>query len=230
MITFTFDSTHFETNIIPYEKIKPLLDMINLTRQDDALEYLHDFIEDLKQYDYSNLMASVVILSTSIFNALSNTDGSKNKLELSYATFTNEISRLETLTEMEKSFAYIITYICENKQLARNNKTDNTISNIIMYIESNFTDVNISSKTIADVVKLSPRYVSKLFYEHTEQTIQSYINEYRINMAKDMLKTSEYTIEEILSKIGWPNLKHFYTVFKKYTGLTPSEYRKSSPN
>lgn len=54
------------------------------------------------------------------------------------------------------------------------------------------------------------------------------LTQYRLNTAKEMLKSSEKQISEIYYLAGFNELPHFLRVFKKYTGLSPSRYRKNS--
>jgi len=219
------DNASLQTEIITYEKTKPLIDCINLGKLSESLVQLDSLTELLKTFYYANLMASVGIVSASIFQAISNVE---SKLTINFATFTNEINHLETLDKIRDNFASLIQEICYVKKNARSNKADNMITAMREYIKINYADENMSSKTVADYINLSTRYISKVFYENTGKTIQAYINEYRIEIAKDMLKNTNCNIEEILKKVGWPNLKYFYTVFKKHTGLTPSEFRKNN--
>ena len=65
-----------------------------------------------------------------------------------------------------------------------------------------------------------------LFKEHTGKSAIDYIIHLRIETAKNLLKKTTYTINEISSKVGFKNPLYFSRKFKEKTGVSPSEYKK----
>ncbi|WP_110291181.1 helix-turn-helix domain-containing protein [Lachnotalea glycerini] len=86
----------------------------------------------------------------------------------------------------------------------------------------------IKVENIAREVGLNPSYVSRKFSEQVGMTIQNYILRERVQLAKNMLKYSESDIVEISEYLCFCSQSHFGSVFRKYTGQTPSEYRKEN--
>lgn len=80
-------------------------------------------------------------------------------------------------------------------------------------------------KDIADYVGLSQQYLSKLFHSEVGMTISEYINKKKITAASNMLKFSEYSAVDIGNYLNFSSHSHFIQTFKKYTGITPKEYR-----
>lgn len=95
---------------------------------------------------------------------------------------------------------------------------------ILEYIEHHYQD-SLSLKLFADLFQVSPNYVSRLFKEEVGQGLFDYINERRINKAKELLKDYRYKIYEVAEKVGFSNQAHFAIVFSKYTGVSPKQYR-----
>lgn len=79
---------------------------------------------------------------------------------------------------------------------------------------------------VAAKVQLSPFYFSKLFKENLGQTFIDYLTQKRIKLAKDLLINTEKTFKEICFEVGYHDPNYFSRVFKKITGLTPSEFKK----
>ena len=82
---------------------------------------------------------------------------------------------------------------------------------------------------IDDIVKLSGyshSYLCKIFKEQTGKTLKHYHNQLKINYAMELLKNKKLTILQISSTLGYNSLSHFIKLFKSYTALTPSEYRR----
>lgn len=94
---------------------------------------------------------------------------------------------------------------------------------ILEYIEHHYQD-SLSLKLFADLFQVSPNYVSRLFKEEVGQGLFDYINELRINKAKELLKDYRYKIYEVAEKVGFSNQAHFAIVFSKYTGVSPKQY------
>ena len=86
----------------------------------------------------------------------------------------------------------------------------------------------MSIRSIADNVFLTPAYLCSYFKKATGKTIFEYITDERIRMAKQLLSDSCLKQYEIARSIGLKDVNYFTVLFKKETGITPSEYRKRS--
>lgn len=75
---------------------------------------------------------------------------------------------------------------------------------------------------------VSPGYLSSLFSTKCDCGLTSFINRVRINYAKLMLEKDDDKIEYIAESSGYENATYFSTVFKRETGLPPSEYRRNT--
>lgn len=81
-------------------------------------------------------------------------------------------------------------------------------------------------KEAAASVCLSPKYVSKIFKENSEQGFTEYKIIVKINASKELLKKSGYNINQISDKLGYENTESFIRQFKKIVNQTPSDYRR----
>lgn len=80
----------------------------------------------------------------------------------------------------------------------------------------------------ADKVCLSPNYFGDLIKKETGKTAQEYIQNKIIDISKEMILGTEKTVSEIAYALGFQYSQHFNRIFKKNTGITPTEYRKQS--
>jgi len=125
----------------------------------------------------------------------------------------------------------IKTYMLEKIQtifsaIEEKNMNINPVSSILKYIHDNYFDIALSLQTISNKTYLTPAYMCSIFKEQTGTTINSYITKYRITKAKDLLKDHNMKIIDITLKVGYSDGNYFSKIFKKETGLTPSEYKK----
>lgn len=101
------------------------------------------------------------------------------------------------------------------------------ITRVQKYIISNL-DSELKLEDLADVADTSPQHLSRLFRKECGTTITQYIRTQRINEAKWLLQTTDSPIVEISESLGFSSQNYFCNVFRKETGLTPSEYKAKS--
>ena len=95
----------------------------------------------------------------------------------------------------------------------------------VAYIESHFKE-DISLNKIAEMFHFEASYFSKLLKKRFGMTYTEYVMTLRINMAKDYLNKTDYSIEKIAFIVGYKDDKYFREIFKKYVGVSPARYRK----
>lgn len=95
----------------------------------------------------------------------------------------------------------------------------------VAYIESHFKE-DISLNKIAEMFHFEASYFSKLLKKRFGMTYTEYVMTLRINMAKDYLKKTDYSIEKIAFIVGYKDDKYFREIFKKCVGVSPARYRK----
>lgn len=83
-------------------------------------------------------------------------------------------------------------------------------------------------ESIAAALFISPSHLMHLFRDELHKTINECVTECRIQAAKTMLSNPRYKMVEISQKVGYKNEKYFTRVFKKATGMNPSEYARRS--
>ena len=93
------------------------------------------------------------------------------------------------------------------------------------YLHAHYTDSELSVLTICDAAHISDTWFRKLFFKCYHTTPVKYINDLRISYAKELLESGYYKIEQISGMVGFDDAKYFSTVFKYYTGLSPTDYK-----
>jgi two-component system, response regulator YesN len=105
--------------------------------------------------------------------------------------------------------------------------TSKQFQKILQYIDDQLSH-EITLKHIADYVYLNPQYVGQLFKSELNKTFTDYITEERLKRAKQLLTSTNLKVYEVAQLSGYKSPKHFMTVFKQETGMTPVHYRKYS--
>lgn len=97
-----------------------------------------------------------------------------------------------------------------------------------MKTEKPYLDDKLTLQKLSEQINLPEKQLSLLINQHTGKHFFDFINEFRINDAKTLLKEqSQLTVQEVLYEVGFNSKSSFYTAFKKETNLTPTDYRKS---
>ncbi|RJE87616.1 response regulator [Paenibacillus sp. 1011MAR3C5] len=98
------------------------------------------------------------------------------------------------------------------------------VNKILGYIEQNYAQ-DITVKSLSQYVMMGENYVSALFKKKTGRNLIHYVHEVRIGHAKRLLKETELPVHEIGLRVGFANDNYFIKIFKRDTGVTPSQYR-----
>ena len=114
-------------------------------------------------------------------------------------------------------------YLSRNRDFSRSNIATQ-INNAKIAVQENIN--TITPEELAEITCMSYSKFRKIFKEYTGFAPAQYIQEIRINMAKEMLTNTSKSIKEIAFELGYENKDYFFTVFKKLTGSTPISYRK----
>jgi AraC-like DNA-binding protein len=85
----------------------------------------------------------------------------------------------------------------------------------------------ITIQDVADYTGLDRTYLGKLFHRETGKSIAEYIRFRKVETAKNMLLYSDFSCAEIAGYLAFSSHSHFSSVFRKYTGMTPLEYRNA---
>lgn len=99
------------------------------------------------------------------------------------------------------------------------------IKNAVNYLNDRVFDLDLSIEKLCKEANISRAYFNKHFKNAYGLTPVEYINNRRMEKAKFLLDSGNYTNEEIASLCGFNNIKYFYVVFKKNTGMTTKEYK-----
>ena len=100
------------------------------------------------------------------------------------------------------------------------------VAPVISEIELHY-DNELTVDKLSKLVYISPQYLSRLFNQYFGCSVYKYLTNYRINKAKELLITDSRTsVQDIAQAVGFIDTSHFIVMFKKFTGMTPLDFRK----
>lgn len=211
-----FSSLKF-TKLISSRKFDEALDLIQAYIQSSIMEY---------KVDEQNLRA--ITESTTYSLILSLGDLNLSSENLTYLKL-NYLNRLEE-TVYADDFLNIFNSICDDFRLIIENyqhkATQDIINHIMDYIDHHYNE-SLTLTKIADKFSFSYYYLSSYFSTHCAEGFNEHLNRVRIEKSLEFLKNTDMSIAEISTAVGYSDHSYFSKVFKKFTKLTPTEYKRS---
>ncbi|HBE01541.1 MAG: hypothetical protein A2096_05075 [Spirochaetes bacterium GWF1_41_5] len=134
----------------------------------------------------------------------------------------------ERINELIKSFFFSLLHsvLLEYRRIIPHlSREYSTVQSILNFISENLYE-NITLDAVAVKTGLSKFYISAIFNRMIGYSIPDYINQKRIDKAKELLSGTNYSIIRIACEIGYNNISYFHRIFKSLTGSTPSDFRK----
>ncbi len=138
---------------------------------------------------------------------------------------TEPILEAEIKTKPKPKPKYATSTLAENEK-----KEHLSLLQQFMTLEQVFLNPDINLKTVANQLNIPPRILSQIINEKLNQNFYDFINSYRIEHAKHLLKNpvdDRMTISQVLYASGFNSKSSFNTAFKKFTGITPSQYKNT---
>lgn len=104
--------------------------------------------------------------------------------------------------------------------------SSDTVNSVIAYVNQGYTSIKTVAE-IADRFGITENYVYNIFKSKYNMTPKTYINSLRIEYACRMIKRDTITAKAVGAECGFDSYEHFCRTFKKLTGKTPGQYRRS---
>ena len=151
------------------------------------------------------------------------------KVESSFAMTMDMLSdefrkNIVCMPEVNASIYKILSFICQKQ---KNKSTRNKFTCIRTGIELLEQDSDLSISEIAHNCGVSECYFRRLFQEYSGESPMNFRQRHRIEKAKQLLVSDEqFSIGEIAQELNFADIYHFSKTFKKYCGVSPSEYLK----
>lgn len=113
-------------------------------------------------------------------------------------------------------------------RVSRPNDSDGSyiIDKAMKFIEREYPN-GISSRDVAQNMKLHPVYLERQFKKHTGRSVLEYINMLRVERAKRLILYTPLALIDVGTECGFNTRQNFYETFKRYAGCSPSDYRRT---
>ena len=227
------DSAFFEqsgiaifSSAIPRNAPHPTLDTELLTQhissgnEVEAAAYLNKFFRSLQNSKNISYLRSTYLNLIDLAKSISGQNTEGNTVD----TYTD----FDQFSNFEAVDTYILNLFMKLCKISMN-KSEHysyTIAKCIKYVEENYSQ-NISLSDLAEHTQKSKSYLSTLFKQEVNVNFSTFLIDFRIEKAKQLLRESDCRIYEIAETVGFNNPYYFSKVFKETTGMCCKNYRNN---
>lgn len=156
------------------------------------------------------------------------------KLEVANPTILNQI--IEQLKHYDEQPLMVAALKCQAtfyvllekiiEGMRKSSEIDSCLDEILTYIHQHYKE-SLSVTEIANCFDIERRHLAYIFKRHTGMSPLNYLTEYRIGIAKELLRQQHYPIMKVAELVGFEDNLYFSRIFKKRTGYSPTAYRDS---
>lgn len=188
-----------------------LRDLRSTLRQIDALCQTLQEREDLTRDSYIHQLLSLLSLFP------------REGLETYYFTAQKQMVASETWLAAKGALAAYVAQFCKESGFQTSSYSPIVAKAIRCIMEHPGQILSLSEA--ARCVNASESYLSQLFKKETGENYNSFVHRYKISQAKEMLRDN-LLVYEVCDRLGYENANYFAKLFRRYTGLTPNQYKK----
>ncbi|MCY9512610.1 response regulator transcription factor [Paenibacillus apiarius] len=136
----------------------------------------------------------------------------------------DEVKKYETAHDMKQWLLEMFESFVLTISQYKTSRYRNIVSVAIQYVQEHYAE-ELKLEDIAGHVYVTPNYFSRVFKQETGEHFTEWLNKFRVEKAKPLLRDVSLKVYEVAEQVGYNDYKYFAHIFKKYTGTTPKEYR-----
>lgn len=217
-----------ETTFTP-EAERLLVQALKSGNEKTMAEQLDRMIRQAAKLQYDHLIHAILRITVIIRQVNKEIDQVRiNPTRMDLTGFPERVLELETLEEMAEMIRHTLEAFAHKRSEKDDEKLSVLVRTIKEIIDHHYSDLDLSLQKIASMVKLSSSYVGKIFNHAESMSVAEYINQVRLNRTLQLLEQKNYSVHEIMAKVGFSSDSNFYKLFKSRFGTTPKEYRVKS--
>ncbi|WP_246608721.1 response regulator transcription factor [Paenibacillus agaridevorans] len=211
----------------PKEKTETLAAHLEGGRREDFLGLFNELTLSATEGGWTSAYATELYYSIAlILLSYSNRWGEREKLPMS----AGGLMQLEAYPSWKERFGFLRSAaeeLFDSRRDGEHNRAVTAIDKISAYIDEHIAE-DLSLVRLADEIHFNPSYLSRLFKQERGMKLSEYIEDARFAKAKELLMRTEMKIAEIGASVGYEAPHSFTRVFKKWTGISPHEFREQA--
>ncbi len=212
----------------PYADEKKLLENLRASQYENSVLYFNKIVEYLRAQKGTDMAKTaksrLLNIIRQMYNIVIELDGdicdafgSEDQIE--------KCSNFEKIGQFKEMILDMIQNLCKYIDKKLYYKYNPILRQILLHIEENYKDLELSLSSISEMLNMNSSYVSQFFKKHKGETLMAYIIRYRIEKSKALLAATDMKILDIALEVGFSDSHYFAIRFKNLTGITPTDFR-----
>ncbi|EFU43076.1 transcriptional regulator, AraC family protein [Paenibacillus vortex V453] len=211
----------------PLQQIEKLSNCMLSGKVDEGLQIVNDIFQhnvnlQIHHHQMVHVTKSMFFL---VMKQADSPSADRHELFRLESDFIRKVDQAFTCEELQKALIEVMRVVANTRNHDPRSKLNPAF--ISQYIELHYME-NLYLDHMAEVLDTSSKYFSNYFKKTFGVNYVEYLNKVRLSHAREYLRNTDLSIAEIGEKTGYSNSSTFTTTFKKYSGVSPSEYRKAS--
>jgi AraC-like DNA-binding protein len=130
-------------------------------------------------------------------------------------------------SEFEDRLVDALRTLCQEYRVRNEKQDDEYTQGVLHRVAQSFTNPNLSLEMLSDTFGSSTAYWSRFFKDRVGENFSDYVWRLRLDLAKQLLRGTEFPVNEVVERIGYSDARSFIRKFKVSEGITPGQYRKT---
>jgi two-component system response regulator YesN len=204
-----------------------LISAIKLGDKQAVGESLDALAENLRAHGGSHLYMQFIIgdIYMQALKVLKEAGGSGEEVFNDPLEIFHKMIAYQTVEDITKQLGETLIKIIDYIYMKRNNKFYQSTEKAKEYLKLNFAKDDLTLEDVAKYVNMAPSYFSFIFKQEAGTNFVDFLNQIRLEKAKQLLMISDCKSYEVSYRVGYNNPTYFSTIFKKYVGVSPTEYK-----
>lgn len=206
---------------------KRIIEFLKQGEQDETVYFIGELFNNLGESAVlSNIFRQYIAMDTyfAVAGFVEEMGHNRNEIE----EFNILEGKVDSVEGTAKYLCGIIDKALEIRNTNANKKYNDVVERIMEYIDEHYGDEELSLNFLASHFNFSPNHLSMMFNKQMGVSFIKYLTDYRMNKAKELLRCTNKRSVDISLEVGYKDPHYFSYCFKKYQGITPTQYRNKA--
>ncbi|MGG4488288.1 response regulator transcription factor [Metabacillus idriensis] len=213
----------------PVPFYRELAEAFKIYHKEYGLKLIAEFVKECEDKNYylpsqMKLICKEIwaVLTYSLYENGLNVDEMTEGKDIYHA-----IDDITSLNQFNVWLSGVLTAVCEHQTLneKENIRHKQAVEYMMQYVQEHYSE-NITLQDLSEQIYISRNYLSQIFKKATGLSFNHYVNKVRMEKAKNLILEGKLLIYEIAEEVGYKNTPYFSSLFKKYTGVNPTDLLK----
>ena len=188
-------------------------------------ENIDEYFERIRRIRYVEIRVICNAVAEAIISIIRNITKNESAMQHIFEEITNLFSEIQNCKNLDELADSVKEKMSKVLEYTKTTSESETLRKIVNIVNRDYAKP-ITVEDVAEELHFSSSYLMRLFKYETGQTFHTYLTEYRIKKAAELLKNENLKVSEVSELVGYTDSNYFGQVFKRIMGMPPQKYLK----